>query len=86
MAREGEWVGEWEGDWERGWEGGREREGRERDREREREVSSVDEWCVCLSTVEGLCLGILIHLSSSVIDRSHPPSYPWSSLAVDHAH
>ena len=42
--------------------------------------------CVDLSTVEGLCLGVLIHLSSSVIDQSHPPSYPWSSLAVDHAH
>ena len=48
----------------------------------------MHEWCVCLSIqlIEGLCLGVLIHLSSSAIDQSHPPSYPWSSLAVDHAH
>ena len=41
---------------------------------------------MCVLTVEGLSLAVSIHLSSSAIDQSHPPSHPWSSLSVDHAH
>ena len=41
---------------------------------------------MCVLTVEGLCLAVSIHLSSSAIDQSHPQSHPWSSLSVDHAH